>query len=93
MQDVNVIQTILSAKTNREQIRKHISGTVNRDTLEAVWVFPPLPIITNTVYFTVQFTDFVGLKTGLGKAKDLNNSRRSIEPLRRRSNAAFISLV
>lgn len=76
-----------------EQIRKGISGAINRDTLEAVWIFPPHPILTNTVYFTVQFTDFVDLKTGLGEAEDLNNSRRSIEPLRRRSNAAFISLV
>lgn len=36
---------------------------------------------------------FVDLKTGLGEAEDLNNSRSGIEPLRRRSNAAFISLV
>ena len=35
----------------------------------------------------------VDLKTGLGEAEDLNNSESGIEPLRRRSNAAFISLV
>ena len=50
-------------------------------------------------YLQTQFTSlcnlmiFVDLKTGLGKAEDLNNSRSGIEPLRRRSNAAFISLV
>lgn len=40
-------------------------------------------------YLTIS----VDLKTGLGEAEDLNNSRSGIEPLRRRSNAAFISLV
>lgn len=50
-------------------------------------------------YLQTQFTSlcnlmiFVDLKTGLGEAEDLNNSRSGIEPLRRRSNAAFISLV
>lgn len=55
--------------------------------------FTPPPILTNTVYFTVHVNDFVDVETGLGEAEDLNNSRSGIEPLRRRSNAAFISLV
>lgn len=50
-------------------------------------------------YLQTQFTSlcklmiFVDLKTGSGEAEDLNNRRRGIEPPRRRSNAAFISLV